>query len=105
MDIHTTDDAVTRRIKFFTDREVRLRQNDLYFYNMPVEEIKGGARVIVNGREMGMYASYSYLGLIGHPRINAAAKEAVDRYNGVPPYVETQTYVQRVLQFRESYRQ
>jgi 8-amino-7-oxononanoate synthase len=29
---------------------------------------------------MGMYASYSYLGLIGHPRINAAAKAAVDRY-------------------------
>lgn len=34
-----------------------------------------------------------------------AGAEAVDRYNGVPPYAETQTYVQRVLQFRESYRQ
>ena len=87
MDIQTTDDAVTRRIKFFTEREMRLRQNDLYFYNQPVEEIKGGARVIVNGREMGMYASYSYLGLIGHPRINAAAKAAIDKFgtgtNGV----------------------
>jgi glycine C-acetyltransferase len=29
---------------------------------------------------MGMYASYSYLGLIGHPRINAAAKAAIDRF-------------------------
>jgi 8-amino-7-oxononanoate synthase len=87
MDIKTTDDAVTRRIKFFTDREARLRANDMYYYNVPVEEIKGGARVIVKGREMGMYASYSYLGLIGHPRINAAAKAAVDKYgtgtNGV----------------------
>ena len=87
MDIKTTDDAVTRRIKYFTDREARLRANDLYYYNVPVEEIKGGARVIVKGREMGMYASYSYLGLIGHPRINAAAKAAVDKYgtgtNGV----------------------
>jgi 8-amino-7-oxononanoate synthase len=87
MDIKTTDDAVTRRIKFFTDREARLRANDLYYYNLPVEEIKSGARVIVKGREMGMYASYSYLGLIGHPRINAAAKAAVDKYgtgtNGV----------------------
>jgi glycine C-acetyltransferase len=27
-----------------------------------------------------MYASYSYLGLVGHPRINAAAKAAVDQY-------------------------
>jgi len=26
-----------------------------------------------------MYASYSYLGLIGHPRINAAAKAAVEQ--------------------------
>jgi soluble lytic murein transglycosylase len=34
-----------------------------------------------------------------------AGAEAVDRYNGVPPYEETQTYVQRVLQFRASYRQ
>jgi soluble lytic murein transglycosylase-like protein len=34
-----------------------------------------------------------------------AGAEAVDRYNGVPPYAETQTYVQRVLQFRELYRQ
>jgi 8-amino-7-oxononanoate synthase len=87
MDIHTTDDAVTRRIQFFSKRVTNLRENDLYFYNQPVEEIKGGARVVVRGREMGMYASYSYLGLIGHPRINAAAKSAVDKFgtgtNGV----------------------
>ena len=87
MDIRTTDDAVTRRIRFFTERENRLRENDLYYYNQPVEEIKGSSRVVVKGREMGMYASYSYLGLIGHPRINAAAKAAVDKFgtgtNGV----------------------
>lgn len=87
MDFHATDDAVTRRINFFTDRVMKLRENDLYFYNQPVEEIKGGARVIVNGREMGMYASYGYLGLLGHPRINAAAKAAIDKFgtgtNGV----------------------
>jgi 8-amino-7-oxononanoate synthase len=35
---------------------------------------------LVNGREMGMYASYSYLGLLGHPRINAASKAAIDKY-------------------------
>jgi soluble lytic murein transglycosylase len=34
-----------------------------------------------------------------------AGAEAVERYNGIPPYEETQTYVQRVLQYRESYRQ
>jgi len=87
MDMRKTDDAVTRRINFFTERVRNLKANDLYFYNLPVEEIKGGSRVIVKGREMGMYASYSYLGLIGHPRINAAAKAAVDKFgtgtNGV----------------------
>ncbi len=80
MDIHKTDDTITRRIQAFVDRVAMLKENDLYYYNQPVTELRGGARVIVNGREMGMYASYSYLGLIGHPRINAAAKAAIDKY-------------------------
>jgi 8-amino-7-oxononanoate synthase len=95
MDIHTTDDAVTRRIGFYTERVRNLRMNDLYFYNQPVEEIKGGARVVVRGREMGMYASYGYLGLLGHPRINQAAKEAIDNFgtgtNGVRTLAGTLT--------------
>ena len=44
------------------------KANDLYFYNQPIEELRGGAKVLVHGREMGMYASYGYLGLLGHPR-------------------------------------
>ena len=79
MDIHQTEDAVTRRIKALVSRVNKLREADLYFYNQPVTELRGGARVIVNGREMGMFASYSYLGLIGHPRIKAAAKAAVEK--------------------------
>jgi len=80
MDFRNTDDTVTRRIRAMGDRERMLRENDLYFYNLPISELCGGARVMVKGREMGMFASYSYLGLIGHPRINAAAKAAVDKY-------------------------
>jgi soluble lytic murein transglycosylase-like protein len=34
-----------------------------------------------------------------------AGAETVERYKGVPPYEETQTYIQRVLQYRDSYRQ
>jgi 8-amino-7-oxononanoate synthase len=80
MDVHNTDDAVTRRIRAITDRLSDLKEHDLYFYNQPVQEMLPGMKVRVNGREMGMYASYSYLGLVGHPRINEAAKKAVDKY-------------------------
>ncbi len=88
-------DAVQRRINAFSEREVLLKSNDLYFYNQPAEEILGGAKVVVHGRTMGMYASYSYLGLIGHPRINEAAKRAVDKWgtgtNGVRTLAGTLT--------------
>lgn len=81
------NDAVARRIRAFSERVAYLKSNDLYFYNQPIEELAGGAKAVVRGRVMGMYASYSYLGLIGHPRINEAAKRAVDRFgtgtNGV----------------------
>lgn len=87
MDFKNTNDSVTRRIRAFTDRVAWTKENDLYYFNMPVAEVLPGMKVRVNGREMGMYASYSYLGLIGHPRINEAAKKAVDKYgtgtNGV----------------------
>jgi 8-amino-7-oxononanoate synthase len=82
-----SEDAVLGRIQAMNERIKGLKENDLYFYNQPIEEIRGGARVLVHGREMGMYASYGYLGLLGHPRINAAAKKAVDKFgtgtNGV----------------------
>jgi glycine C-acetyltransferase len=87
MDFNNTDDSVTRRVRAIADRIARLKANDLHYYNIPVAEILPGMKVRVNGREMGMYASYSYLGLVGHPRINEAAKKAVDQYgtgtNGV----------------------
>jgi glycine C-acetyltransferase len=73
-------DNITFRIAAINQRLAEVKSHGLYFYNRPIQEIRGGGRVLVDGREMGMYASYSYLGLIGHPRINQAAKEAVDKY-------------------------
>ncbi|MDP1715636.1 MAG: hypothetical protein Q8L41_12915, partial [Anaerolineales bacterium] len=78
MDMHNIDNATTRRIAALQARVDTMKEHNYYFYNQPVEEILDGARVRVNGRVMGMYASYSYLGLVGHPRINEAAKKAVD---------------------------
>src|SRR3972149_2843323 len=75
-----SDNAIMRRVTAMKNRGDGFRRDGLYFYNQPASELHGGARVVVNGREMGMYASYSYLGLVGHPRINKAAKEAIDRY-------------------------
>jgi len=95
MDLHNTDDAVTRRIRATTDRISKMQALDFYFYNQAVEEMLGDSKVRVNGRVMGMYASYSYLGLVGHPRINAAAKAAVDKFgtgtNGVRTLAGTLT--------------
>jgi glycine C-acetyltransferase len=65
------------------------KEQDLYFHQVPIEEIyPDSARIRVPTRhEMLMFGSYSYLGLIGNPKINQAAKEAVEKYgtgaNGV----------------------
>jgi len=75
-----TDDSISRRIQVMVQRVDDVKGAGLYFYNQPISELRGGARVKVGEREMSMYASYSYLGLVGHPRINAAAKAAIDRY-------------------------
>lgn len=53
----------------------------LYFYLETTEEILPGGRVNVTGHgEMIMLGGYSYLGLIRHPRIDAAAKAATEQY-------------------------
>jgi 8-amino-7-oxononanoate synthase len=73
-------DSVSRRINEMKARTSSMKAENLYFYNQPVTEMLGGSKVRVDGRVMSMYASYSYLGLIGHPRINKAAQEAIARY-------------------------
>ncbi len=80
MDPKTAQDRIGQRIRTLMERVNTAKEHNLYFYNVPVEELKGGARVRVGGKEMLMFASYSYLGLIGHPRINEAAKRAIDKY-------------------------
>lgn len=39
-----------------------------------------GAVTRIDGREYSNFSSYNYLGLSGHPAINKAAKDAIDRY-------------------------
>ncbi len=75
-----TDDKISQRLQAWRARVDETKAADFYFYNQPIDELCGGSRVMVRGREMLMFASYSYLGLIGHPKISAAAKAAVDQY-------------------------
>ena len=37
------DDAVARRVQAFGKRIAESKANDLYFYNQPIEELRGGA--------------------------------------------------------------
>ncbi len=79
-DYTNINDPIVQRIQAMAERAASLREEGLYFYNQPVSGLPGAARAIVNGREMTIFASYSYLGLVGHPRINAAAQAAIEKY-------------------------
>jgi glycine C-acetyltransferase len=58
-----------------------LQEQDLYFYLEQIEEYLPNGRVRVSGHgEMVLLGGYSYLGLNGHPRINEAARRALERY-------------------------
>ncbi len=72
-------DAFGQKIAAFSKQVEDLRQKDHYYYLQQIDRLNG-ARVEIEGREMVMFSSYSYLGLLKHPRIEAAAKEAVDRF-------------------------
>jgi 8-amino-7-oxononanoate synthase len=57
------------------------KEQGLYFYLEETEDILPNGRVRVKGHgEMIMLGSYSYLGLIGHPKIDRAARAAIERY-------------------------
>src|SRR5262249_25616668 len=51
----------------------------LYTYQLPLGQASGPESAAL-GSGFIMFSSYSYLGLIGHPRIATAVKEAVERY-------------------------
>ncbi|MEO5509688.1 MAG: pyridoxal phosphate-dependent aminotransferase family protein [Longimicrobiales bacterium] len=51
----------------------------LYTYQLPLD-MRSGPESGAFGERFIMFSTYSYLGLIGHPRLATAVKEAVDRY-------------------------
>jgi 8-amino-7-oxononanoate synthase len=53
--------------------------HSLYTYQLPLT-MASGPRSAALGQDLVMFSSYSYLGLIGNPRIAAAVHDAVERY-------------------------
>lgn len=72
-------DPLSWKIDAMWERVKRTQEEDTYYYFQPVEEIDG-PWVVTEGKRKLMFATYTYLGLINHPRIVAAAKAAADKY-------------------------
>jgi glycine C-acetyltransferase len=67
------------RINELQRRVNKMKEEKRYFYLKSIDGASG-ARVTIDGREMLMFASYNYLGLITHPKIKKAAIEAIEKY-------------------------
>lgn len=66
-----------QQVRIIADGAARLGIPQPFF---KLHEGTAGARTRLQGRDVLNFASYNYLGLSGHPAVNAAAKEAIDRY-------------------------
>jgi glycine C-acetyltransferase len=73
-------DGISQRAAEFAARKAIAEASERYFYLQPTVGRTNHVVQMADGTEMVQLASYSYLGLIGHPRIEAAAKEAIDTY-------------------------
>jgi len=59
----------------------QMKADGNYFFQEVIEELRG-ARVVVRGRgEMLMLSSYSYLGLLRHPEVEHAARQAINDFS------------------------
>lgn len=67
------------RMAQMNERVSTAKAQNLYLYLQEAEAIDG-MHVTVRGRQMLQFASYSYLDLLKHPKIDAAARAALDEY-------------------------
>lgn len=66
-----------QQLRILREGAARLGVANPYFR---VHESTAGASTVMDGRSFLNFSSYNYLGLAGHPAVNAAAMEAIDRY-------------------------
>ena len=80
LDVTLVRDGIDARIDEFVARRAALKSASRYFYLQPTVGRTNHRVLMKDGRDMVQMASYSYLGLIGHPRIEAAAHAAIEEY-------------------------
>ena len=73
------EDGFSAKIEAWWDRVQLAKEHDLYYYFQPISELEGPWVYTDDQRKL-MFATYSYLGLIKHPRVMAAAQAAVEKY-------------------------
>jgi 8-amino-7-oxononanoate synthase len=66
-----------QQVRILREGAARLGIANPYFR---IHEGTAGAATLMDGESFVNFSSYNYLGLAGHPAVNAAAKEAIDRY-------------------------
>ncbi len=72
-------DGLQWKIDEMLGRVQDAKSKQAYYYQQAIREIDGAWVETEDGRKL-MFATYSYLGLLKHPYIDQAAKEAIDRY-------------------------
>ncbi len=66
-----------QQLRIITQGASRLGVDNPFFR---LHDGTAGPRTRIEGKAYLNFASYNYLGLAGHPSVNAAAKDAIDRY-------------------------
>ncbi len=71
--------TILARVEILNRRILEAKKHDLYPY-MHSSDAVDGVHITIHGRPMLQFSSYSYLDLLGHPKINAAAKMAIEEF-------------------------
>ncbi|MDD3641202.1 MAG: pyridoxal phosphate-dependent aminotransferase family protein [Atribacterota bacterium] len=71
--------TLKEKINQVNERANRLKENGTFFWLKTIEN-SAQSRVMVEGEEKIMLASYNYLGLIDHPKLKEAAIKAIEKY-------------------------
>jgi len=71
--------TILARVEVLNRRIQEAKKHDLYPY-MHSSDAVDGVHITIQGRPLLQFSSYSYLDLLGHPKINAAAKKALEEF-------------------------